>query len=209
MASYQSAKEEIRRAADIVELVGQFVQLKKTGRNFVGLCPFHAEKDPSFTVNPERQTFHCFGCKKGGDIFAFWMEYHSSTFPEAVRDLAERYHVTISEGYSATAEKKKAAQTSALYKINDIAADYFQKALAQSAKGEPARGYLKRRGISKEIITDCRLGYALDEWDGLIKVLKQHGADMNMAAQAGVIIQKEKGGYYDRFRGRVIFPHVR
>jgi len=206
MASYQSAKEEIRRAADIVELVGQFVQLKKTGRNFVGLCPFHAEKDPSFTVNPERQTFHCFGCKKGGDIFAFWMEYHSSTFPEAVRDLAERYHVTISEGYSATAEKKKAAQTSALYKINDIAADYFQKALAQSAKGEPARGYLKRRGISKEIITDCRLGYALDEWDGLIKVLKQHGADMNMAAQAGVIIQKEKGGYYDRFRGRVIFP---
>jgi DNA primase len=88
MVFHQSAKEEIRRAADIVELVGQFVQLKKAGRNFVGLCPFHAEKDPSFTVNPERQTFHCFGCKKGGDIFAFWMEYHSATFPEALRDLA-------------------------------------------------------------------------------------------------------------------------
>jgi DNA primase len=93
MVSYSSAKEEIKRTADIVELIGQFVHLRKRGRNYVGLCPFHTEKDPSFTVNQERQTFHCFGCKKGGDIFTFWMEYHSSTFPEALRDLAERYNV--------------------------------------------------------------------------------------------------------------------
>jgi DNA primase len=206
MATYQSAKEEIRRAADVVELIGQFVQLKKVGRNYVGLCPFHAEKDPSFTVNPERQTFHCFGCKKGGDIFAFWMEYHSSTFPEALRDLAERYHVTISEGFSAAAEREKAAHREALYKINETAADYFQRALSHPAKGGPGRDYLNRRSISKETISEFRLGYAPDEWDGLVGALKRYGMDLEMAVQAGVIIPKKSGGHYDRFRGRVIFP---
>ena len=206
MVSYQSAKEEIKRTADVVELIGQYVKLRKAGRNYMGLCPFHAEKDPSFTVNSERGTFHCFGCKKGGDIFAFWMEYHSTTFPEAMRDLADRYHITITEGYSAADEKKKAAQRNTLYKINEISADYFQKALSHSAKGKPAREYLKRRAISKEIISEFRLGYAPDEWDGLIKVLKSLRVDINMAVQAGVAIQKEKGGYYDRFRSRVIFP---
>ena len=117
MVSYQSAKDEIKRAADVVALIGQYVKLRKTGRNYSGLCPFHAEKDPSFSVNPERQSFHCFGCKKGGDIFSFWMEYHSTTFPEAVRDLAERYNITITEGYSAEAEKKKAAQRNTLNSI--------------------------------------------------------------------------------------------
>ncbi|MBW1850885.1 MAG: DNA primase [Deltaproteobacteria bacterium] len=206
MVSYQSAKEEIKRTADVVELIGQYVKLRKAGRNYMGLCPFHAEKDPSFTVNSERGTFHCFGCKKGGDIFAFWMEYHSTTFPEAMRDLADRYHITITEGYSEADEKKKAVQRDTLYKINEISADYFQKALSHSVKGKPAREYLKRRAISKEIISEFRLGYAPDEWDGLIKVLKSLRVDINMAVQAGVAIQKEKGGYYDRFRGRVIFP---
>ena len=207
MASYQSAKDEIKRAADVVELIGQYVKLRKAGRNHVGLCPFHAEKDPSFTVNPERQSFHCFGCKKGGDIFSFWMEYHSTTFPEAVKDLAERYHIPITEGYSAEAEKKKSVQRKALYRINEIAADYFQEVL-NSAKGGPARDYLKKRGISKDTRSEFRLGYAPGEWDGLIGVLRKHRADMAMAVQAGVIIQKERGGYYDRFRGRVIFPII-
>jgi DNA primase len=207
MVSYQSAKDEIKRAADVVELIGQYVKLRKTGRNYSGLCPFHAEKDPSFSVNPERQSFHCFGCKKGGDIFSFWMEYHSTTFPEAVRDLAERYNITITEGYSVEAEKKKAAQRNTLNRINEIAADYFHKVL-NSAKGKPARDYLKRRGIPEETIIQIRLGFAPNEWDGLIKVLNKHRVDMNVAVQAGVIIQKEKGGYYDRFRGRVIFPII-
>jgi len=208
MVSNQSAKEEIKRTADVVELIGQYVKLRKAGRNYVGLCPFHAEKAPSFTVNPERQTFHCFGCKKGGDVFAFWMEYHSTTFPEAMRDLAERYHITISEGYSAAEEKKKATQRNTLYKINEIAADYFQKALNQGAKGKPARDYLKTRGIPEETISESRLGFAPDEWDGLIKILRKHGINMNMAEQAGVVIEREKGGYYDRFRGRIIFPII-
>ncbi|MBW2142830.1 MAG: DNA primase [Deltaproteobacteria bacterium] len=208
MVSYQSAKEEIKRTADVVELIGQYVKLRKAGRNYVGLCPFHAEKDPSFTVNPERQTFHCFGCKKGGDVFGFWMEYHSTTFPEAMRDLAERYHITISEGYSAAEEKKKAGQRDALYKINEIAANYFQKALKHSAKGKPARDYLERRALPEETISASRLGFAPDEWDGLINVLKKHHTAMHMAEQAGVIMKREKGGYYDRFRGRIIFPII-
>ena len=105
MATNQSAKEEIKRRADIVELIGQHVQLRKAGRHFVGLCPFHAEKAPSFTVSPEKQMFHCFGCKKGGDIFAFWMAYHGSTFPEALKDLGERYNVQVTDQPYSAAEK--------------------------------------------------------------------------------------------------------
>ena len=206
MVSYQSAKEEIKRAADIVELIGRFVQLKKAGRNYVGLCPFHAEKAPSFTVSPERQTFHCFGCKKGGDIFSFWMEYHSATFPEAMRDLAERYHVTISGGFSPSDEREKAAQREALFKINEKAVVYFQRALTHKTKGKPARGYFKKRLLSEEIISDFRLGYAPDEWDGLIGFFRRENVDLDNVARAGLIVQKKNGGYYDRFRGRIIFP---
>ncbi|UCF84386.1 MAG: DNA primase [Desulfobacteraceae bacterium] len=208
MGFNHSAKEEIRRASDIVELVGQFVQLRKAGRNYVGLCPFHAEKDPSFTVNPERQTYHCFGCKKGGDIYAFWMEYHSTTFPEALRDLAEKYNVTIPEGIDTPAEKQKAAQKKALFVITEKSAAYFQSVLNNSPKGGAGRDYLNGRSISNEIITEFRLGYAPDEWDGLVRELKNHDVDLDMAVQAGMIIPKKNGGYYDRFRGRIIFPII-
>jgi DNA primase len=206
MVFHQSTKEEIRRVADIVELVGQFVQLKKAGRNFVGLCPFHAEKDPSFTVNAERQTFHCFGCKKGGDIFAFWMEYHNATFPEALQDLAERYNVTISDNFDPSAGKEKAAQKKTLWNINEKATAYFERTLRHASKGKAGRDYLNDRSISRETIIEFRLGYAPDEWGGLVGILRDHKLDLDMAVQAGVIIPKKNGGYYDRFRGRIIFP---
>jgi DNA primase len=206
MTSFQSAKEEIKRTADIVELIGQFVKLKKAGRNYVGLCPFHAEKDPSFTVSPERQTFHCFGCKKGGDIFSFWMEYHSSTFAEALKDLAERYNVTVSEGFSASKEKKLAAQREALFRLNEKAAAYFERALGHTAKGKPARAYLDRRSLRKDTISEFRIGYAPDEWDGLAGILRHEHLDLNLAVLAGLIIPRKSGGHYDRFRNRIIFP---
>lgn len=206
MVSYQSAKDEIKRVADIVDLIGQSVKLKKAGRNYVGLCPFHAEKDPSFTVNPERQTFHCYGCKKGGDVFSFWMEYHGSTFPEALRDLAERYQITISEGFSASAEKEKSDKREALFKINEAAAGYFQEVLNHPNKGKPGRDYLNRRSLSEDTIAEFRLGYAPDEWDGLIKALRRNKIDLELAAEAGVVIPKKSGEYYDRFRGRIMFP---
>jgi len=206
MVSSQSAKEEIRRVADIVELIGQFVKLRKAGRNYVGLCPFHAEKEPSFTVSPERQTFHCFGCKKGGDIFSFWMEYHSATFPETLRDLAERYHVTISGGFSRSEEREKAAQREALFKINEKAAIYFQKALNHHMKGGAARDYFEKRLLPNEMISDFRLGYAPNEWDGLIGFFRRENVDLDNVARAGLIVPRKDGGYYDRFRGRIIFP---
>jgi DNA primase len=209
MVSNQTAKEEIKRSGDIVALIGQYVKLRKAGRNYMGLCPFHSEKDPSFTVNPERQTFHCFGCKKNGDIFSFWMEFHSTTFPEALRDLAERYQIPITEGYSETEEKKKAAKRNALFKINEISAAYFQKALGHPVSGKPARDYLRTRTIPDEIVSRFRLGYAPDAWDGLIKALTRHqNIDLDMAVQAGVVVRREKGGHYDRFRGRIIFPII-
>ncbi len=201
-----SAKEEIKGIADIVELIGQYVHLRKAGRNYVGLCPFHAEKEPSFTVSPDRRTFHCFGCKKGGDVFSFWMEYHGSTFLEALRDLAERYSVALKEEFSQAAEREKAAKRERLYKVNETAAAYFQEALKHPVKGQAARAYLKTRSIPEEIVSEFRLGYAPDEWEGLVRVLKDHKIEMDVAVEAGVIIPGKKGGYYDRFRARIIFP---
>lgn len=206
MDPYQSAKEDIKRSADIAELIGQFVQLKKTGQNYVGLCPFHSEKDPSFSVSPSKQIFHCFGCKKGGDIFTFWIEYHKTTFPQAMRDLADRYHITLPSRDITPSQKRKMELKELLFKINETAADYFHQILTKSNKGEPGRRYLEKRSITKDLIIEFRLGYALNEWDGLIKYLKRKNVEMEKAALAGLIITKDSGGYYDRFRGRVIFP---
>jgi len=206
MVSFQSAKEEIKRAADIVEIIGQVVQLKKAGKNYLGLCPFHSEKDPSFTVNQERQTFHCFGCKKGGDVFSFWMEYHGSTFPEALRDLAERYNIQISQDFSGLELDKKAIRRKELFNINEKAAEYFQDGLKNSVKGNPGMDYLKKRSLSSDVIAEFRLGFAPDKWDGLTGFLRRKQIDLDMAVQSGVIIPSDRGGYYDRFRGRIIFP---
>lgn len=206
MGDYQSAKEEVRRAADIVELVGQFVQLKKAGQNFVGLCPFHSEKDPSFTVSPSRQMFHCFGCKKGGDIFTFWMDYHKVDFPQALKDLADRYHVTLPEKPMTPFEREKMELKDLLFKINGLAAEYFHGILTRSEKGRPGREYFDKRSIPREIVLEFKLGYAPEEWDGLSRFLQHKKLDLERAAQAGVLIPRKNGGYYDRFRGRVIFP---
>ncbi|MBW2609785.1 MAG: DNA primase [Deltaproteobacteria bacterium] len=206
MDPYQSAKEEIKRAADIAELIGQYVQLKKTGLNHVGLCPFHSEKDPSFTVSPSKQMFHCFGCKKGGDIFDFWMEYHKVPFAQAMRDLAGRYHVTLPERKMTPFQRRKMELSELLFKINRTAAEYFHYILTESEKGRSGRAYLDKRSVDKEIIQEFMLGYAPEEWDGLTNFLKRKKKDMDKAAQAGLIIAKKNGGYYDRFRGRVIFP---
>ena len=206
MDAYQSAKEEIKRAVDIVELIGQFVQLKRAGQNFLGLCPFHSEKDPSFTVSPAKQMFHCFGCKKGGDLFAFWMAYHNVSFPQAMRELAERYHIPLPEKELTPSEKSKMALKESLLRINQIAADYFHQVLKTSQKGAPGRAYFQKRSIAQETVEAFRLGYAPDEWRGLSDFLTKKRVDPEKAVLAGLIIAKKSNGYYDRFRGRVIFP---
>ena len=206
MMSYQSAKEEIKQAADIVSVVGQFVQLRKAGKNFVGLCPFHGEKAPSFTVNQDKQMFHCFGCKKGGDVFAFWMAYHSLSFPEAMRDLADRYNVRLPEKHFTAEEKKKAEYRENLYKVNELAATYFQETLAQPVKGKAGRDYFTKRSISPDIIAEFRLGYAPKGWDGLKRFLLSNKVSLETAHAAGVLKRSDKGRYYDLFRERVMFP---
>ncbi|MCD6262235.1 MAG: DNA primase [Deltaproteobacteria bacterium] len=200
-----SPKEEIKKRADIVDVIAQFVHLKKAGRNFVGLCPFHAEKDPSFTVNPERQTFHCFGCKKGGDIFDFWMEYHGTTFKEALHDLGERYNVPINN-VTSHVETNRYSKRKAIFAINKTALAYFKTILSTSPKAEPARQYLNKRNIDNKTASDFEIGYALDQWNGLTDILLKQNTNMALATEAGLVIPRKNGGYYDRFRGRIMFP---
>jgi DNA primase len=204
--SFQSAKEEIKRAADIVELIGQSVQLRKAGRNHVGLCPFHPEKDPSFTVNSERQTFHCFGCKRGGDIFSFWMAYHGATFTEALRDLAERYQIRFTGQAGSEAEREQTRLRETIFRVNETAASFYESVLGHPANGKDARAYLDKRGVSQETVSQMRLGFAQDQWDGLAGLLRKQMVDLKAASEAGLLVQKTSGGYYDRFRNRIIFP---
>ncbi len=204
MDPHQSVKEEIRRVADIVEVIGRVVHLKKAGQNYLGLCPFHSEKTPSFTVSPSKQIFHCFGCRKGGDVFTFWMEYHNASFPEAMRDLAERYQITIPKDSWNSNESGKWSERSSLLKVNHKACAYFHEMLLRSPKGRAAKAYLARRGMTKEIVERFKLGYAPDDWNGMERLFT--GEDLESAFKAGLVIPRKNSGYYDRFRNRVMFP---
>ncbi|MFC1839015.1 DNA primase [Thermodesulfobacteriota bacterium] len=206
MDSYQAAKEEIKRSSDIVELIGQYVQLKKTGMNHLGLCPFHSEKDPSFTVSQSKQRFHCFGCKTGGDIFSFWMEYHKVSFPQAMKELAERYHISLPERKMTPSQKRELDLKEILIRINNAAAGYYNYILEKADVGKTGQEYFNKRLLSRETISKFKLGYALEGWDGLTGFLRKKQVDLQKAEQAGLLIPKKNGGYYDRFRGRVIFP---
>lgn len=200
------AKEEVRKAADIVEIIGQYVQLKKRGQNYVGLCPFHSEKTPSFTVHQAKQIFHCFGCGRGGDVFAFWMEYHNLSFPQSLNDLADRYNIRLPRSRDFSEERKKAAFKEQLFEITKLAGAYFHELLVKSSQGRPGREYLSKRRISQETISQFKLGYAPDRWDGLVAYLKSKNRPLETAERAGVLVSKKDGGYYDRFRGRILFP---
>ncbi|MBW2311787.1 MAG: DNA primase [Deltaproteobacteria bacterium] len=203
---FSEAKEEVRKAADIVELIGQYVQLKKRGQNYVGLCPFHSERSASFTVNQNKQIYHCFGCGRGGDVFSFWMEYHNLSFPQSLEDLAERYNITLPQRRDVAAERRKAEIKEQLFRINELACTYFHEVLLKSPKGAPGRDYFSKRRLSQETITSFKLGYAVNRWDGLTKYMSSKDCSLERVAQAGLIIGKKDGTYYDRFRNRIMFP---
>jgi len=200
------AKEEVRKAADIIEIIGQYVQLKKRGQNYIGLCPFHSERSPSFTVNQDKQIYHCFGCGRGGDVFSFWMEYHNLSFPQSLKDLAERYNIELPRYGGLRDEREKAELRELLFKTNGLAADYFHTVLVRSPEGKLGRDYFSRRGISRETISKFKLGYAVNKWDGLINYLRTKNISVDAGAKAGLLVSKEDGGYYDHFRGRIMFP---
>jgi DNA primase len=197
---------EVRDRSNIVEVISDYVNLKKTGRNYKGLCPFHSEKTPSFMVNEEKQIFHCFGCAEGGDVFKFLMKAGNFSFPQAVEELARRFGVTLPSRDSSPLQKQESEKREALFQINQIASDFFHETLTRKKEGEGARRYLASRGIRAEIVEEHQLGYALNRWDGLIQHLREKKIPLQMASELGLVIPKGKENWYDAFRGRVLFP---
>ncbi len=192
---------EIRARISIVEFLSAYVALRKTGRNYVGLCPFHSEHTPSFSVNEEGGFFHCFGCGVGGNVFTFLTRIEGISFPEAVRRLAARAGVSLPQ-----AEQDPQAQERAqLHKLNTLAMTYFQRCLWGKA-GEIARGYLDERGLTKEIAQQFRLGFAPSWNTGLARFLASQGADLEKATALGLVGKRTDGQYYDKFRHRLMFP---
>ena len=197
---------EIRDRSSIQEVVSDYVTLKKTGKNYKGLCPFHSEKTPSFMVNEEKQIFHCFGCGEGGDVFTFLMKAGQFSFPQAVEELAKRYGVQLPSRELSATQNKEMAKREALFHINQIASEYFHDLLTKRREGEEGRKYLSQRGISQEVIVDHRLGTSTDRWDGLVQYLQEKKVSLELAWELGLIFPKKREGWYDAFRGRILFP---
>ncbi|MCP5064625.1 MAG: DNA primase [Ignavibacteriae bacterium] len=196
--------EEIRSAGSIVDLIANYVQLRKRGKNFIGLCPFHQEKTPSFTVSEEKQIFHCFGCHAGGNAFKFLMEYKSISFIEAVTELAEDAGIPI-EAKQDVAPFDNSEQEE-LYEINVGAAKYFSENLLKKEIGKIAKDYLKERNIKPQIQKIFGLGYAPSGWDNYLKFATAQKVDLENAKLLGLIDSKDNGNYYDKLRSRIIFP---
>lgn len=197
--------EEVRSRTDIVAVVSEYVALKRRGRNYVGLCPFHSERTPSFNVVPEKQIFHCFGCQAGGDVFRFVQMRENLTFPEAVRLLAERSGVSVEDERS-PAERAREQEQERLRQALDWAAKFFQYELRQPS-GKAALEYLQRRGLQDETLVRFGLGASPDGWDHLYRLMTRRGFEPGILVKAGLVQPRAKGGgYYDRFRKRVMFP---
>ena len=196
--------EQVRSANDIVEVIGSYFPLKRRGANFIALCPFHKEKTPSFNVHPAKQIWHCFGCGAGGDVFKFVMQYENLTFTEAVRRLADRAGIALEfeAGEPGTSRDDKEA----LFKLHEQAAAFFHQHLLKQPPDSPVQLYLKKRGISIETVKRWRLGYSPDAWDELFQRATAKQFPAALLESAGLILKRETGGYYDRFRGRLMFP---
>jgi len=198
----QNVLEDILDRVNIVELIAGYIPLKKAGRNFRALCPFHHEKTPSFMVSAERQIYHCFGCGAGGNAFNFLMQYERLEFPEAAEILAKKSGVVLPE--TRDVDQQTAGLSTQLYKVNEAAAAYYETVL-HSPAGAAARGYLVKRGVNEKIARTFRLGFAPDKWDALMNHLRAQNTSLSLLEKAGLILTKEGGGYYDRFRNRIIF----
>ena len=192
MAGFSSATlERIRAACDIVDVVGSYLPLKKAGANFVALCPFHKEKTPSFSVNPHRQIFHCFGCHKGGDVFTFVKEYENIGFVDAVRRLADRAKIPI-EFDQSPGEQQSRHLKDQLLQIHEQIAQRWQNCLLNEAAGQTARDYLAKRGVSPEAVKLFRLGAAPDAWDDTVNSAKGKGHELTLVEKAGLIISRSE-----------------
>jgi len=202
----QATLEQIRAASDIVDVIGSYLPLKRAGANWVALCPFHKEKTPSFNVHPAKQIFHCFGCHKGGDVFTFVKEYENIGFADAVLRLAERAKIPL-EFETGAPDTQVRHIKDQLLQVHEQITQRWQTALANDAAGQIARDYLARRGVSDEAVKLFRLGYAPEVWDDTVNWAKSKGHELPLLEKAGLILRKEGSDhYYDRFRGRLMFP---
>ena len=195
--------EDILSRVDIAEVISSYIPLKRAGKNFKAICPFHREKTPSFMVSSDRQIYHCFGCSKGGNVFNFLMEYERMEFREAVEVLAKKCGIILPE--TQAQDQKAVGINTQLYKINELTGLFYAQNL-NSPGGESAKNYLLKRGIKEESIKLFKLGFAPDKWDALINYLRAKNISLSLLEKAGLILPKENGGYYDRFRNRVVFP---
>ena len=200
----RSEIETIKSRAGIVDIISEYVVLKKAGRNFVGLCPFHKEKTPSFSVNAEKQIFYCFGCGAGGDVFEFLIRLNNMSFPEALSHLAEKTGVALQERHPGQPRAEKTLREE-VKRINRLAEKKFTKNLSSNS-GRSAREYLRKRGIQDATVSAFQLGLALNGWRHLRDYFEQEKISLPLVEKAGLIIRSEKGDFYDRFRGRLIFP---
>jgi DNA primase len=201
----QTFIEDLKRQADIVRIVQDFVTLKKAGANWVGRCPFHKETKPSFSVNPSKEIFYCFGCQKGGSVFTFVMEIERVTFPEAIKIVAEKSGVALPKMVDDGRFEAHKRESDQVIDLNQWALVWWQDQLQGKSAGS-VREYLKQRGITEETSQIFKLGFAPDSWDALSTHLRQKGATQEQLEKSGLVVKKDEGGSYDRFRGRLIFP---
>ncbi|MFA5062765.1 MAG: DNA primase [Candidatus Omnitrophota bacterium] len=194
--------DDILSRVDIVEIIAGCLPLKRSGRNFKACCPFHHEKTPSFMVSPDRQIYHCFGCGESGNAFKFLMRYERMDFPGAVKFLAKKAGVILPE--IETSEYKPSGLSTQLYKVNELAADFYSGIL-NSNEGSKGRDYLIKRGIKQATAVELKIGFAPNKWDSLINYLRSKSVSLDSMEKAGLVINKESGGYYDRFRNRIVF----
>jgi DNA primase len=206
MAEAGSFAEKVKQQADIVRVVGEYVRLKKSGQNFTGLCPFHAEKSPSFAVHPTKQIYHCFGCGVGGDVFKFVMEMEKCAFPEAIRVVAEKCGISIPRPKDRSPEERKEnQQRSVLVEMHREAQSFFVKQLEGTLEGKAARAYLEDRGLDKDTITRFGIGYAPSGGDLLLRHLKSKYSE-KLLVDSGLVSRDQGGRLFDRFRRRITFP---
>lgn len=201
---YENFKERVRGTADIVEVISGYVTLKKRGQNYWGCCPFHGEKTPSFSVNPVKNMFYCFGCHEGGDIFKFIMKSENCGFVDALKLLAKRYGIPVPERQKTAAEIKKEQRNARIYETNAMAARFFQACLLRTDYGSGALAYLKGRGITEDIINSFSIGYALNNFTALTTSLGKRGFTPKLLMEAGLALSGK--GIYDKFRNRVMIP---
>jgi DNA primase len=203
----------VKQAVDIVEVIGQVVPLRRAGSRHVGICPFHHEKTPSFFVDSSNQMFHCFGCGTGGDVLSFVMKHQNFTFGDAIQYLADRYHINLPKKDPSHPESARLVEASRneqeqVYKVMESATDFFCRQLQHREVGKPARDYLLKRALPPELVETERLGYALPQWDGLLKHLQGRKIDPELGLKSGLLARstRDQGRFYDRFRNRLIFP---